>query len=135
MIANRVSFLLNLRGPSILVDTMCSSSLVALHMACRSLQQGECTSALAGGVNILLSPEYYVAMSRMKMHSPNGRCASFDRHADGIVLGEGAGAILLKPLSRALEDGDRIYAVIKGSAVNHDGRTNGITAPNPRSHA
>ncbi|MBE9037111.1 type I polyketide synthase, partial [aff. Roholtiella sp. LEGE 12411] len=135
MIANRVSFLLNLRGPSILVDTMCSSSLVALHMACRSLHQGECTTALAGGVNLLLSPEYYVGMSRMKMHSPNGRCASFDRQADGIVLGEGAGAILLKPLSLALKDGDRIYAVIKGSAVNHDGRTNGITAPNPRSHA
>jgi amino acid adenylation domain-containing protein len=135
IIANRVSFLLNLRGPSILVDTMCSSSLVALHMACRSLHQGECTTALAGGVNLLLSPEYYVGMSRMKMHSPNGRCASFDRQADGIVLGEGAGAILLKPLSLALKDGDRIYAVIKGSAVNHDGRTNGITAPNPRSHA
>ncbi|BAY66478.1 amino acid adenylation domain-containing protein [Calothrix brevissima NIES-22] len=135
IIANRVSFLLNLRGPSVLVDTMCSSSLVALHMACRSLHQGECTTALAGGVNILLSPEYYVAMSRMKMHSPNGRCATFDRQADGIVLGEGAGALLLKPLSQALKDGDRIYAVIKGSAVNHDGRTNGITAPNPRSHA
>ncbi len=135
IIANRVSFLLNLRGPSILVDTMCSSSLVALHMACRSLHQGECTTALAGGVNLLLSPEYYVGMSRMKMHSPNGRCATFDRQADGIVLGEGAGALLLKPLSRALKDGDRIYAVIKGSAVNHDGQTNGITAPNPRSQA
>jgi acyl transferase domain-containing protein/acyl-CoA synthetase (AMP-forming)/AMP-acid ligase II/acyl carrier protein len=135
MIANRVSFLLNLRGPSVLVDTMCSSSLVALHMACRSLHQGECTTALAGGVNLLLSPEYYVGMSRMKMHSPNGRCATFDHQADGIVLGEGAGALFLKPLSRALEDGDRIYAVIKGSAVNHDGRTNGITAPNPRSQA
>ncbi|WP_193200137.1 type I polyketide synthase, partial [Nostoc sp. MG11] len=135
IIANRVSFLLNLRGPSVLVDTMCSSSLVALHMACRSLHQGECTTALAGGVNLLLSPEYYVGMSRMKMHSPHGRCATFDRQADGIVLGEGAGALLLKPLSLALQDGDRIYAVIKGSAVNHDGRTNGITAPNPRSHA
>ncbi|ACC81529.1 hybrid non-ribosomal peptide synthetase/type I polyketide synthase [Nostoc punctiforme] len=135
IIANRVSFLLNLRGPSVLIDTMCSSSLVALHMACRSLQQGECTTALAGGVNLLLSPEYYVGMSRMKMHSPNGRCATFDSQADGIVLGEGAGALLLKPLSQALKDGDRIYAVIKGSAVNHDGRTNGITAPNSRSHA
>lgn len=135
IIANRVSFLLNLCGPSVLVDTMCSSSLVALHMACRSLHQGECTTALAGGVNILLSPEYYVGMSRMKMHSPHGRCATFDRQADGIVLGEGAGALLLKPLSRAVKDGDRIYAVIKGSAVNHDGRTNGLTAPNPRSHA
>ncbi|MBG1267392.1 non-ribosomal peptide synthetase/type I polyketide synthase [Nostoc sp. WHI] len=135
IIANRVSFLLNLRGPSVLVDTMCSSSLVALHMACRSLHQGECTTALAGGVNLLLSPEYYVGMSRMKMHSPNGRCATFDSQADGIVLGEGAGALLLKPLSHALKDGDRIYAVIKGSAVNHNGRTNGITAPNSRSHA
>jgi malonyl CoA-acyl carrier protein transacylase len=135
IIANRVSFFLNLRGPSILVDTMCSSSLVTLHMACQSLREGECTVALAGGVNILLSPEYYIAMSRMKAHSPDGRCKTFDRRANGIVLGEGAGAVLLKPLGRALEDGDKVYAVIKGSAVNHGGNTNGLTAPNPRSQA
>jgi acyl transferase domain-containing protein/glutamate-1-semialdehyde aminotransferase/NRPS condensation-like uncharacterized protein len=135
IIANRVSFFLNLRGPSVLIDTMCSSSLVALHMACQSLHQGESTMALAGGVNLLLSPEYYVGMSRMKMHSPDGRCKTFDDRANGIVLGEGAGAVLLKPLSRALKDGDKVYAVIKGSAVNHDGHTNGLTAPNPRSQA
>ncbi|WP_332959592.1 non-ribosomal peptide synthetase/type I polyketide synthase, partial [Microcoleus sp. AR_TQ3_B6] len=135
IIANRVSFFLNLRGPSILVDTMCSSSLVTLHMACQSLREGECTVALAGGVNILLSPEYYIAMSRMKAHSPDGRCKTFDRRANGIVLGEGAGTVLLKPLGRALKDGDKVYAVIKGSAVNHGGNTNGLTAPNPRSQA
>jgi natural product biosynthesis luciferase-like monooxygenase protein/amino acid adenylation domain-containing protein/non-ribosomal peptide synthase protein (TIGR01720 family) len=135
IIANRVSFLLNLRGPSVLVDTMCSSSLVALHTACQSIRQGECTMAIAGGVNLQLSPEYYVAMSRMKMHSPDGRCKTFDRRANGIVLGEGVGAVLLKPLRQALADGDKVYATIKGSAVNHDGQTNGLTAPNPRSHA
>jgi natural product biosynthesis luciferase-like monooxygenase protein len=135
IIANRVSFLLNLRGPSVLVDTMCSSSLVSLHAACQSIRQGECSMAISGGVNFQLSPEYYVAMSRMKMHSPDGRCKTFDRRANGIVLGEGAGAVLLKPLGLALADGDTIYATIKGSAVNHDGQTNGLTAPNPRSHA
>ncbi len=135
IIANRVSFLLNLRGPSVLVDTMCSSSLVSLHAACQSIRQGECSMAIAGGVNLQLSPEYYVAMSRMKMHSPDGRCKTFDSRANGIVLGEGAGAVLLKPLRQALADGDTVYATIKGSAVNHDGQTNGLTAPNPRSHA
>ncbi|MEY3826189.1 MAG: hypothetical protein RLZZ148_1003, partial [Cyanobacteriota bacterium] len=135
IIANRVSFLLNLNGPSVLVDTMCSSSLVALHMACQSLQVGEATMAIAGGVNLLLSPDYYVAMSRLKMHSPDGCCKAFDHRANGIVLGEGAGALLLKPLSQALKDGDQVHAVIKGSAINHDGRSNGLTAPNPRSQA
>ena len=135
IIANRISFILNLRGPSILVDTMCSSSLVALHLALQSLQQGDCKAALAGGVNVLLSPEYYVAMSRMKAHSPDGRCKTFDHRADGIVFGEGAGAVLLKPLRDALRDGDAIYAVIKGSAVNHGGQTNGLTAPNPEAQA
>ncbi|MEN9566913.1 MAG: hypothetical protein RLZZ69_2109, partial [Cyanobacteriota bacterium] len=91
IIANRVSFLLNLNGPSVLVDTMCSSSLVSLHLACQSLLQGECKAAIAGGVNILLSPEYYVRMSHMKMHSPTGQCQAFDERANGIVLGEGAG--------------------------------------------
>jgi amino acid adenylation domain-containing protein/non-ribosomal peptide synthase protein (TIGR01720 family) len=135
IIANRVSFLLNLRGPSVLVDTLCSSSLVSLHMACQSIRQGECNVAIAGGVNLQLSPEYYVGMSRMKVHSPTGQCYAFDDRADGIVLGEGAGAVLLKPLERAIADGDRICGVIKGSAVNNDGRTNGLTAPNPASQA
>lgn len=131
IIANRISFLLNLSGPSVLVDTMCSSSLVALDMACQALRQGNCTMALVGGVNMLLSPEYYVAMSRMRMHAPDGRCKAFDHRADGIVLGEGAGAVLLKPLRTALAEGDSIRAVIKGSAINHGGAANGITAPNP----
>ncbi|PSB55588.1 hybrid non-ribosomal peptide synthetase/type I polyketide synthase, partial [Chamaesiphon polymorphus] len=135
IIANRVSFLLNLRGPSVLVDTLCSSSLVSLHMACQSIRQGECNAAIAGGVNLQLSPEYYVGMSRMKVHSPTGQCYAFDDRANGIVLGEGAGAVLLKPLERAIADGDRIHGIIKGSAVNNDGRTNGLTAPNPASQA
>ena len=135
IIANRVSFILNLRGPSILVDTMCSSSLVALHLAMLSLQRGDCEVALAGGVNVLLSPEYYVAMSRMKAHAPDGHCKTFDHRADGIVFGEGAGAVLLKPLRAALRDGDAIHAVIRGSAVNHGGQTNGLTAPNPEAQA
>jgi amino acid adenylation domain-containing protein len=135
IIANRVSFFLNLRGPSVLIDTLCSSSLVAVHQACQSLRLGECAMALAGGVNLLLSPEYFVAMSRMKAHSPDGRCKAFDHRANGIASGEGAGAVLLKPLSRALEDRDQIYAVIKGSAINHGGQANGLTAPNPRAQA
>jgi natural product biosynthesis luciferase-like monooxygenase protein len=135
IIANRVSFFLNLRGPSVLIDTMCSSSLVALHMACQSLRQGECSAALVGGVNALLSPDYFVNMSLLKALSPDGHCKTFDHRADGIAFGEGAGAVLLKPLGRAIEDGDTIYAVIKGTAINHGGQTNGLTAPNPRAQA
>ena len=108
---------------------------VALHLACQSLYKGESDVALVGGVNVLLSPEYYVAMSRMNTLSPTGRCKPFDHQADGVVLGEGAGAVLLKPLRRALQDGEHIHAVIKGSAVKHDGATNGLTASNPRAQA
>lgn len=135
VIANRVSFFLNLRGPSVVFDTLCSSSLVALHMACQSLRAGECTMALAGGVNLLLSPEYFIGMSRMKAYSRDGRCKAFDHRADGIASGEGVAAVLLKPLEQALQDGDKVYAVIKGSAVNHGGHANGLTAPNPQAHA
>ena len=135
VIANRVSFFLNLRGPSVLVDTMCSASLVALHLACQSLRVGECSMALAGGVNVLLSPEYYVAMSRMKAHAPDGRCKAFDHRANGIVLGEGAGVVVLKPLAAALEAQDTIHAVIRGSAVNHGGQAHGLSAPNPQAQA
>ena len=135
IIANRVSFFLNLRGPSILIDTMCSSSLVAVHIACKSLRQGDCSMVLAGGVNALLSPDYFVNMSLLKALSPDGRCKTFDHRANGIAFGEGAGAVLLKPLGRAIEDGDTIHAVIKGSAINHGGQTNGLTAPNPRAQA
>jgi acyl transferase domain-containing protein/acyl-CoA synthetase (AMP-forming)/AMP-acid ligase II/NADPH:quinone reductase-like Zn-dependent oxidoreductase/acyl carrier protein len=131
-IPNRVSHFLNFRGPSVLVDTMSSSSLVAVHMACESLKRGECATALAGGVNLLLSPEYYVAMSRLRVLSTDGKCRAFDHRASGYTPGEGVGAVLLKPLRAALEDGDWVHAVIKGSAVNHHGRTNALIAPSPR---
>lgn len=127
--ANRISYLFNLHGPSFVVDTACSSSLVAVHLACQSLRRGECTSALAGGVNAILTPDTYIGFSRMSMLSPDGRCKAFDARANGFVRGEGVGIIVLKPLSAAQADGDRIYAVIRGSAVNQDGRTSSLTVP------
>jgi len=128
--ANRLSYLWDLRGPSVAIDTACSSSLVAVHMACQSLRSGECSAAIAGGVNLLLSPELTLTFSRAGMMSPAGRCRSFDDDADGYVRGEGAAAVMLKPLSCALRDGDHIHAVIQGTAINQDGRSNGLTAPN-----
>ncbi|HEX9056616.1 MAG TPA: beta-ketoacyl synthase N-terminal-like domain-containing protein, partial [Ktedonobacterales bacterium] len=129
--ANRISYVLDVRGPSVAIDTACSSSLVAVHQACHSLWSGESALAVAGGVNIILSPAVTVNFSQAGVLSPDGHCKAFDARADGYVRGEGAGAIVLKPLSRALRDGDPIYAVIRGSAVNHDGRSNGLMAPNP----
>ncbi len=126
--ANRLSYLLDLRGPSMAIDTACSSSLVAVHMACQSLRTGESTLAIAGGVNVMLSPSNSVGVARFL--SPDGRCKAFDARADGYVRGEGAGLVILKPLSRAQADGDRIYAVIRGSAVNQDGFSSGLTVPN-----
>jgi acyl transferase domain-containing protein/acyl-CoA synthetase (AMP-forming)/AMP-acid ligase II/acyl carrier protein len=131
--AGRVSYALGLVGPSLAVDTACSSSLVAVHLACQSLRAGECEQALAGGVNLILGPEGHVYFSAMHATSPRGRCATFDASADGYVRSEGCGMVLLKPLEAAQRDGDRILAVIRGSAVNHDGRSNGLTAPNGRS--
>jgi acyl transferase domain-containing protein/thioesterase domain-containing protein/acyl carrier protein len=128
--ANRLSYFLDLRGPSIAVDTACSSSLVAVHQAVRSLRAGECALALAGGVNVILSPETQMIFSHARMMSPDGRCKTFDASADGYVRGEGCGVVVLKGLSDAQADGNRIYAVLRGSAVNHDGRSNGLTAPN-----
>ncbi len=128
--ANRLSYLLNLQGPSLAVDTACSSSLVAVHLACQSLRARECNLALVGGVNLLLSPRLSIALSQAGMLSPDGRCKTFDASADGYGRGEGCGIIVLKPLNRALEDGDSVLAVIKGSAVNQDGLSNGLTAPN-----
>ena len=116
IIPNRVSYTFNLKGPSILVDTMCSSSLSAVYAACESLRSGDCSMAVAGGVNLLFSPEYYVGMSKMRIHSPEGRCKAFDSEANGIVLGEGAGAVILKPLDKAVSDGDAVLAV--GLAVD-----------------
>lgn len=127
--ANRISYVFGLRGPSIAVDTACSASLVAVHLACQSLGYGESTLAVAGGVNLILSPNSTISYSKLGAVAPDGRCKVFDARANGIVRSEGAGVVVLKPLSRALADGDPIYAIIRGSAVNNDGRTNGLTAP------
>lgn len=129
IVANRVSYLFDFRGPSLAVDTSCSSSLVAVHLGCMSLWQRECTLALAGGVNVILSPAVAINFTKAGAMAPDGRCKAFDALADGYVRGEGAGIVVLKPLSNALVDKDSIYAVIRGSAVNQDGRTNGLMAP------
>ncbi len=129
--ANRLSYVFDLRGPSIAVDTACSSSLVAVHQACQSLRAGECTLALAGGVNLILTPDLNVIFSQAHMMSPTGRCRSFDARADGYVRGEGCGMVVLKLLRDAERDGDRVLALLLGSAVNQDGHSNGLTAPNP----
>ncbi|WP_280187084.1 MULTISPECIES: type I polyketide synthase [Nocardia] len=131
IVAGRVSYVLGLRGPAVAIDTACSSSLVAVHQACRSLRAGECDVALAGGVNLLQSELTSEALARMGALSPDGHCRPFDARANGYVRGEGAGVVVLKTLSRAIADGDAIRAVIRGSSVNHDGRSMGLTAPNP----
>ncbi|WP_280272609.1 type I polyketide synthase [Nocardia wallacei] len=129
VIANRLSYCLNLGGPSLTVDTACSSSLVAVHLACQSLRSGESELALAGGVNVVASPRIALSFSKGKLMAPDGRCKTFDERADGYVRSEGVGVVVLKTLARARRDGDRVYAVIRGSAVNQDGRTNGLIAP------
>ncbi|MDM8560650.1 amino acid adenylation domain-containing protein [Candidatus Parabeggiatoa sp. HSG14] len=128
--ANRLSYLLDLRGPSVAVDTACSSSLVAVHQACQNLRQGECNLAIAGGVNLILTPDLTITFSQAGMMAADGRCKTFDASADGYVRGEGCGIVILKRLSDAVRDKDNILALIKGSAVNQDGRSNGLTAPN-----
>ena len=130
--ANRVSYHLDFAGPSMAVDTACSSSLTAIHLACESLRRGECAVALAGGVNLILHPRQLVNLSAARMLSRGAECRAFATGADGFVDGEGVGAVLLKPLSAALRDGDRIEGVIRGSAVNAGGRTAGYTVPNPQ---
>jgi polyketide synthase PksN len=134
-IANRVSYFFNFHGPSMAIDTMCSSSLTAIHLACQSLVLGECGVAVAGGVNVSVHPNKYLMLAQGRFASSEGRCGSFGEGGDGYVPGEGVGAVLLKPLARAIEDGDRIHCVIKGSAINHGGRTNGYTVPNPNAQA
>ncbi|MDJ0508249.1 MAG: type I polyketide synthase [Crocosphaera sp.] len=128
--ANRLSYYFNFKGPSLAIDTACSSSLVSVHYACKSLQTHESDLCLAGGVNLILSPEGTIALSQARMMSPEGRCKTFDASADGYVRGEGCGVVVLKRLSDALQNNNFIYAIIRGSAVNQDGLTNGLTAPN-----
>ncbi|MGV2829391.1 type I polyketide synthase [Myxosarcina sp. GI1(2024)] len=128
--ANRLSYLLDLRGPSMTIDTACSSSLVAVHLGCQSLLQGESSLCLVGGVNLMLSPEPSITFSQAQMMAADGRCKTFDAAADGYVRGEGCGIVVLKRLSEALQDGDNIQAIIRGSAVNQDGTSHGLTAPN-----
>ncbi|MCZ7416224.1 MULTISPECIES: type I polyketide synthase [unclassified Streptomyces] len=127
--AGRLSYFLGTRGPSMAVDTACSSSLTAVHLACQSLRAGESDIAIAAGANVMSTPTVFLAMSAAGALAPDGRCKTFDDSADGYGRGEGAGAVILKPLSRALADGDRVYAVIRGSAVNQDGASGGLTVP------
>jgi len=131
-VANRISYILNLQGPSMPIDTMCSSSLTAIHEACEHLRHGECELAIAGGVNLYLHPSTYIGMCAMKMVAVDEKCKSFGKGGNGFVPGEGVGAVLLKPLSRAIQDQDHIYAVVIGTKVNHSGKTNGYTVPNPK---
>ncbi|MGH9242195.1 MAG: type I polyketide synthase, partial [Vicinamibacterales bacterium] len=128
--SGRIAYALGLRGPAISVDTACSASLVAVHLACQALRAGECRMALAGGVNVILTPDLFIAHSKAGMMAPDGRCKTFDARADGWVRAEGCGVVALKSLSDAEADGDRVLAIIRGSAVNQDGRSNGLTAPN-----
>lgn len=127
--AGRLSYVLGLNGPSLVVDTACSSSLVATHLAVQALRLGECDLALAGGVNLTLSPDGVVTLSKLRMMAPDGRCKPFDAAANGFVRGEGCGVLVLKRLADARKAGDRVLAVISGTAVNQDGRSSGLTAP------
>lgn len=129
ILPSRISYLLNLRGSTLTIDTACSSSLVAVHLACQSLQQGENEMIIAGGVCLIHTESLHILLSKTGMLSPTGMCRPFDDRADGMVLAEGVGAVLLKPLAKALQDRDNIYGVIKGSSINQDGATNGIAAP------
>src|SRR4029450_11138738 len=127
--ANRISYCLNLRGPSVAMDTACSSALTAVHTACEHIWAGRGDTALAGGVTVMITPGGFIGFSQASMLSPDGRCAAFDATANGFVRGEGAGMVLLKRLSQAIEDGDPIQGVILGTSMNQDGHTNGISLP------
>ncbi|MBA2675026.1 beta-ketoacyl synthase N-terminal-like domain-containing protein, partial [Ramlibacter sp.] len=134
-IANRVSYFLDVSGPSMAVDTMCSSSLTAIELACQSIRFGRCRMAIAGGVNLTLHPNKYLMLAQGRFVSSTGQCASFGEGGDGYVPGEGVGALVLKPLEAAVADGDQIYGVIRATATNHGGKANGYTVPNPNAQA
>jgi len=133
--ANRISYCLNLTGPSIAMDTACSSALTAVHIACEHILAGHCKVAMAGGVTVMINPDGFIGFSQAGMLSPEGKCKAFDASANGFVRGEGAGMVLMKRLSDAIADGDPIHAVIIGSAVNQDGHTNGISLPSPEAQS
>ncbi|MEV0366079.1 type I polyketide synthase [Nocardia fusca] len=135
MLSNRIAYALDLVGPALTVDTACSSSLVAFHLACQAIRNGDCTMALAGGVNVMLQPETFVMMCKGGFLAVDGRCKSFDAAGDGYGRGEGGGIVVLKKLDEALRDGDRVYAVVKATGSNQDGRTAAITVPNAESQA
>lgn len=132
MLAARLSYHMNLKGPCLTLDTACSSSLAAIHLACQSIRLGESDMALAGGVCVVTAPGFYVSTSKLGVLSPQGHCRAFDNSADGFVQGEGAAFVVLKALRQALQDGDTIYGVVRATAMNHDGKTNGISAPSPQ---
>ena len=135
VLANRISSVFDFRGPSLTIDTLCSSSFVALHQACRSLRAGDCDAALAGGVNFLMSPRYFMVLRRLGLMSPTHACRPFSRKADGFVPAEGGAIVCLKRLEDALHDGDSIRAVIKGSGIVHHGQSTGLTVPDPEAIA
>ena len=134
-IANRVSYTLNLHGPSMTLDSMCSSSLTAIHIACQDLKQGRTSLAIAGGVNVSIHPNKYLVLSAGQFISSEGHCQSFGEGGDGYIPGEGVGVVVLKRLSEAKRDGDHIYGIIRGSALTHGGKTNGYTVPNPQAQS
>ncbi|MBM7093166.1 polyketide synthase, partial [Streptomyces sp. S12] len=134
-IANRVSWFLNLHGPSLTLDTMCSSSLTAIHLACQDLRLGRTRAAIAGGVNLSIHPNKYRMLSGGQFLSSDGHCQSFGEGGDGYIPGEGVGVVVLKRLSDAQRDGNHIYGLVRASALNHGGKTNGYTVPNPQAQA
>lgn len=135
ILSNRVSYFFDWHGPSMTIDTACSSSLIALHQAVQSLRNGECRVAVAAGTNLLLGPEQYVAESKLKMLSPTGRSRMWDQDADGYARGDGIAVVVVKSLATALVDGDHIECIIRETGINQDGRTKGITMPNPMAQA
>ncbi len=135
ILVNRISHLLDISGPSIPIPTACSSSLVAIHQAIIAIRNGDCDLAIAGGVNTIIAPKYFVSFSKAGLMAPDGRCKTFSKGANGYARGEGVGAVMLKPLGKARKDNDNIYAIIRGTAINHGGRASSLTAPNPAAQA